>query len=303
MRELFLQRPRLITSLMCGLCVYAVLTVQKYHLLEQVSFNWGLFSQPEATDTFGLGRYRVSIEARPLEGVVSDASALTYDPDRNTLFTVTNKNNELIELSLEGDVLRRIPLVGFGDTEAVEYIAPGQYVISDEYEQRLISVQVTDSTTMLDAERFDQLRLGIGAGNNNGFEGLAYDPANQRMFVAKERRPARIIEVRGFPVPRDASARKLEISANEDLNDRLFVRDLSSLLFVPNTGHLLALSDESLQIVELNEHGHPIDNIMLNKDSMGLTEDIPQPEGLAMDADGTLYVVSEPNLFYAFKKR
>lgn len=38
-------------------------------------------------------------------------SALTYDPLRKSLFTVTNKKAELIELSLDGKILRRIPLV------------------------------------------------------------------------------------------------------------------------------------------------------------------------------------------------
>jgi uncharacterized protein YjiK len=42
---------------------------------------------------------------------------LTY-PVRKSLFTVTNQNSELIELSLDGRILRRIALVGFGDPEA-----------------------------------------------------------------------------------------------------------------------------------------------------------------------------------------
>ena len=34
----------------------------------------------------------------------------------------------------------------------------------------------------------------------------------------------------------------------------------------------------------------------------GLKKRVPQAEGIAMDDEGALYLVSEPNLFYVFKK-
>lgn len=52
-----------------------------------------------------------------IDGLNDDVSALTFDPVRNSLFTVTNQNAELVELSLDGKILRRIALVGFGDAE------------------------------------------------------------------------------------------------------------------------------------------------------------------------------------------
>ncbi|MDC6668450.1 SdiA-regulated domain-containing protein [Leclercia adecarboxylata] len=35
----------------------------------------------------------------------------------------------------------------------------------------------------------------------------------------------------------------------------------------------------------------------------GLERNVPQAEGIAMGPDGTLYLVSEPNLFYVFSKQ
>ncbi|RJT66791.1 DNA-binding protein, partial [Escherichia coli] len=43
-----------------------------------------------------LPDYRVRIEAQPIEGLNDDVSALTFDPDRRTLFTVTNQPAQII---------------------------------------------------------------------------------------------------------------------------------------------------------------------------------------------------------------
>ncbi|HEX8594089.1 MAG TPA: SdiA-regulated domain-containing protein [Pseudomonas sp.] len=275
---------------------------REYRLLERAWFNWHVIWQAKDLATVGLGDYRVVLEAQPIVGLDDDVSALSYDPDRKSLFTVTNKNAEMVELTLDGRILRRIPLTGFGDAEAVEYISPGTYVISDEYQQRLIKVHVGDDTLFLDAADAEQLTLGIDAGGNSGFEGLAYDTKGQRLFVAKERKPVQIIEVRGFPNLSSDTPNIIEVSSNARRDAGLFVRDLSSLQFDERSGHLLALSDESRQILELDTEGRPISNVSLSKGQMGLRKNVPQAEGIAMGDDGTLYLVSEPNLFYVFRK-
>jgi uncharacterized protein YjiK len=276
---------------------------REYRVMERAWFNWHVLWQANDLATVGLGDYRVTIEAQPIIGLDDDVSALSYDPDRKSLFTVTNKNAEMVELSLDGRILRRIALTGFGDAEAVEYISPGIYVISDEYQQRLIKVHVDDDTLFLDAADAEQLTLGIDAGGNSGFEGLAYDTKGQRLFVAKERKPVQIIEVRGFPNLSTDTPNVIEVASNARRDAGLFVRDLSSLQFDERSGHLLALSDESRQILELNTEGLPIGNVSLSSGQMGLRKNVPQAEGIAMGDDGTLYLVSEPNLFYVFKKQ
>ncbi|EPK1299543.1 SdiA-regulated domain-containing protein, partial [Pseudomonas aeruginosa] len=68
-----------------------------------------------------LADYRVDIEARVL-GAESNVSALSFDPSRRSLVSVTNQDPHFLELSLDGELLRRIPLRGFQDPEAIEYI-------------------------------------------------------------------------------------------------------------------------------------------------------------------------------------
>lgn len=303
MRRLSPLNSVLLTLLILLLLAVSYLVTREYRVIERVWFNWQVLWQSSDAQALGLDDYEVVIEGRPIEGLEDNVSALSFDPQRKTLFTVTNKDPELVELSLDGRVLRRIPLTGFGDAEAVEYISPGIYVISDEYDQRLIKVHVDDDTLFLDSADAEQLTLGIDAGGNSGFEGLAYDNRGQRLFVAKERRPVQIIEVRGFPNLDPDSPNVLEVSSSKQRDAGLFVRDLSSLQFDERSGHLLALSDESRQILELDTEGRPVGNVSLSKGSMGLSKSVPQAEGIAMGDDGTLYVVSEPNLFYVFRKK
>lgn len=301
MRHRLLRLPMiLILACLCALLL-AVAAGQEFRLFERGWFNLKTWWSP-AEHSMGLDRYRVVVEGHAIEGLDDDVSALTYDPDRKTLFTVTNARPELIELSLEGRILRRVPLSGFGDPEAVEYVGPDSFVITDERQQRLIRVQLHDETQVLNASEAEQLSLGIGLNGNKGFEGLAYDSAGKRLFVAKERDPLLIYEVHGFPHLNPEQPYAVHVVQDSKRDSRLFVRDLSSLQFDERSGHLLALSDESRLVVELDVRGRPLSTLSLLKGFHGLGKTVPQAEGIAMDEAGTLYMVSEPNLFYVFRQ-
>lgn len=282
--------------------VAAGVVAQHFRLFERGWFNFQTWRHPADERSIGLGDYRVSLQAVVIDGLDDNVSALTYDPVRKSLFTVTNKNAELIELSLDGKILRRIPLVGFGDAEAVEFISDNIYVISDESQQRLIKVHVNDDTQFLDAADAEQMTLGVHIGGNNGFEGLAYDSVGKRLFVAKERDPMLIYEVHGFPHFKPEKTYSVHVINNPKRDAGLFVRDLSSLQYDERSGHLLALSDESFLVLELGLDGRPLSSLSLLNGRHGLEKRVPQAEGIAMDDEGSLYVVSEPNLFYVFKK-
>jgi uncharacterized protein YjiK len=295
---------RLLLSLVALSLLLLGLFAQEYRLFERAWFNVQQWQQAGSGQqgSMLLADYQVDLEARVIEGLNDDVSALTFDPDRNSLFTVTNQKPQLLELSLDGELLRRIDLHGFGDAEAVEYISPGLYVITDERMQRLIKVRVDDATTELHADQAQQFSLSIGLNGNKGFEGLAYDSAGQRLFVAKERDPMRIYEIHGFPQRDPQSPFAVHVVDDQQRDAGLFVRDLSSLQFDERSGHLLALSDESRLVLELNVEGKPISSLSLLGGRNGLKRSVPQGEGIAMDNQGVLYLVSEPNLFYRFKK-
>ena len=296
-------RPTAVTFFIVLVALLATgVTAQHFRLFERTWFQISQMWHPANPNAINLGDYRAVLQGKVIEGLEDDVSALTFDPLRKSLFTVTNKKAELVELSLDGRILRRIALVGFGDAEAVEFIGENTYVITDERQQRLIKVKIDDNTKVLDARDAEQLTLGLNRSGNKGFEGLAYDSVGKRLFVAKERDPMLIYEVRGFPQDNPQQPYATHVVTNPRRDARLFVRDLSSLQFDERTGHLLALSDESQLLLELDLEGQPISTLSLKKGKQGLTQSVPQAEGVAMDDEGTIYVVSEPNLFYVFKK-
>ncbi|MDI2592585.1 SdiA-regulated domain-containing protein [Pseudomonas sp. N3-W] len=298
-----LARPQPLILILSVIALIALVAVGQYlRLFERGWFNLHTLWQPVNVQSIALDQYQVSVEARVIEGLNKDVSALTYDPVRKSLFTVTNKNAELIELSLDGKILRRVALIGFGDAEAVEFISADTYVVSDEHQQRLIKIHLEEGTTFLDAAEAEQMTLGVHAGGNKGFEGLAYDSVGKRLFVAKERDPMLVYEVQGFPHYNPEKSYSVHVINNPKRDAGMFVRDLSSLQYDERSGHLMALSDESRLILELDIDGRPLSTMSLSKGRQGLQKTVPQAEGIAMDDEGTLYLVSEPNLFYVFKK-
>lgn len=245
-----------------------------------------------------LPDYRVDIDARALPDV-ANLSGLTYHPQRATLFAVTNKEPEIIEISLEGDILRRIPVTGLVDPEAIEYVGDGMFVLADERTQTLVATRIDAMTTTLDLNQAMRLTLALGVNGNKGFEGLGWDPQAGCLYVAKERDPHRIYEIRGFPY---ASKAQIEISEDARRDSRLPGTDLSSLHFDVGSGHLLVLSEESRLLVELDSDGRPLSSLPLSEGRAGLQASVPQAEGVSMDGQGRLYLVSEPNLFYRFSR-
>jgi uncharacterized protein YjiK len=285
------------------LLVASVVAAQEFRLFERAWFQWREWRNAEQwqAQSRWLPDYRVEIEAQPIAGLDDELSALTYDPDRNSLFSVASVNPRLVELSLDGRLLRTIPLRGFGDPEAIEYIGPGEYVIADERGQRLMRIQLEEDSELLDAADDEQLTLAIGEIGNKGFEGLAYDATRRRLLAGKERDPIRIYEISGFP-SQNGERYAVQVLDNPERDASLFMRDLSGLDYEDETGHLLALSDESRLVIELDELGKPISTLSLWRGRHGLRHNVPQAEGIATDPQGNLYLISEPNLFYKFSK-
>ena len=114
-----------------------------------------------------------------------ETSGLTYNPVTGTLFTVTGKNPLLVELSREGEVLRRIQLKGLADPEAVEVMEDGRMAIVDERRRQLTTFTLHDGDLELDAADYPGFDLGFADAGNKGFEALAWDARSRILMLGK----------------------------------------------------------------------------------------------------------------------
>ena len=254
-------------------------------------------SQAEQKESIWLPDYRVVIDAKPLTGMDKDeASDLSYNPQTKTLFSVMGKNPFLAELNLQGEVLRKMPLVGWSNPEGLTVMENGLMAIVDERQHMLSIVKVDADTRELNIANFPKYDLGPSKDQNKAFEAIAWDPRNHQLLLGEERPPAL------FTWKSDGS-QTLNGDKQKLASDELDIRNLSALAIDPRTGHMLVLSADSHLLLELDEKGEQVSFMTLLGGFNGLKKTIPRAEGVTMDEAGTLYMVSEPNLFYRFEKQ
>lgn len=254
-------------------------------------------SPTEQKESVWLPDYRAVIDAKLLPGMEKDeASDLSYNPQTKTLFSVMGKNPFLAELSLQGDVLRKMPLKGWSNPEGLTVMENGLMAIVDEREHILSIVKVDADTRELNIADFPKYDLGPSKDQNKAFEAIAWDPRNQQLLLGEERPPAL------FTWKSDGT-QTLTGDKQKLASDELDIRNLSALAVDPRTGHTLVLSADSHLLLELDEKGDQVSFMTLLGGFNGIKKTIPRAEGVTMDEAGTLYMVSEPNLFYRFEKQ
>lgn len=254
-------------------------------------------SPAQRQESVWLPDYRAVIDAKPLPGMEKDeASDVTYDPQTKTLFAVMGKHAFLVELSLQGDVLRKMPLVGWDNPEGVASMGNGLLAITDERSHTLSIIRVDTDTRELNIADFPRYDLGPSENQNKGFEAVAWDSGNHQLVLGEERPPAL------FTWKSDGS-QLLKGDKQIHVSNELDLRNLSALAIDPRTGHMLVLSSDSHLLLELDEKGEQASFMTLLGGFNGLKDTIPRAEGVTVDEAGNVYMVSEPNLFYRFEKQ
>lgn len=261
----------------------------------------GRFDLPEPTRT----------AHSPNNLLAQEASGVTYNWDTDTLFVVGDGSTAVVQVTKTGQLLDTMTLApgsspqgtDFYDPEGITYVGGGKFVLVEERD-RQANFFTYAAGGILRKSDAQTVKLGTTIGNI-GLEGLSYDPQTSGFIFVKEADPLSIFQTgidfvaktatNGWPTATSSTNLFNPALANlADFSDVFALSNLPSLNGQPDSSHLLILSQESGQIVNVDRAGTVFSSLTLVTDPGNPLSIADQThEGMTMDRDGNLYVVSE----------
>lgn len=222
-----------------------------------------------------------------IQGIDNNLSGLTYQPESGHLYGIINKPEQIVVISKAGKLLRKIDLIGFSDTESIDYISGNRFIVIEERKHTINFLEITDSTTEIHYEDVETHAVSAPETSNKGIEGIAVSK-QFGLFMVHEN-PAQILHFALEPHQRSKYFDALKTL-------RFDVGDFAGLtLLTGEEQTLLALSDESHSLHLLDLMGRERSRLRLGHGPFNLLPIMKQPEGVTTDTEGNIYIVGEPN--------
>src|SRR5262245_52066221 len=261
----------------------------------------GRFDLPEPTRT-----------AHPPNSLLAqEASAVTYNWDTDSLFVVGDGGTSVVQVDKMGQLINSMTLApgpspqgtDFFDTEGITYVGGGKFVLMEERD-RQANLFTYVAAGILHKTDVQTVKLGTTIGNI-GLEGVSYDPLTNGYTCVKEKDPQSIFQTgidfvagtatNGSPTATGSTNLFNPALANlGDFSDIFALSNLPSLSGQSDFNHLLILSQESGQIVNIDRSGNIYSTLTILSDPGNPLSVAGQTnEGVTMDRDGNLYIVNE----------
>ncbi len=258
-----------------------------------------------------VGRYDLPEPTRttPPSGNLlgQEASGVAYNWDTDTLFIVGDGGTSVTEVTKAGALVSTMTLSGNGndflDTEGITYIGSGQFVLTEERVRQAVKFTYVAGGTLTNAAA-ERVKLGTTIGNI-GLEGLSYDPQTSGFLFAKESDPLGLFQTTiDFTAGTASNGSAATVNSTnlftpslaslDDMSDVFAFSNLPALAGQAQVGNLLILSQESGLIRNVDRTGNILSTLTLVADAGNpLTIQNQTHEGVTMDREGRIYVVSE----------
>ncbi|MAR90043.1 MAG: PEP-CTERM sorting domain-containing protein [Pseudomonadales bacterium] len=215
-----------------------------------------------------------------------EVSAVTYNWDNNTLFVVGDEGGNLLEVTLEGEEISKMAIIGFNDPEGLTYVGNGGLVLVEERNRDAYYINY-QAGGFLFKNNLTPVDLG-GFVDNIGLEGISYDPRDDSFITVKEK------------LPQEVNLNQLDFNNGTAQTNSLFtpilgvadIADVQVLATVSDytdsaeADNLLLVSQESSLLMKVDRNG----NLLGQFDLSGLSS---SAEGVTIDPWGTIYIVAE----------
>lgn len=207
---------------------------------------------------------------------VTEPSGLSFGPNGETLFMVSDNTNKVYETDLQGNVIRELAYVG-SDLEGVSFNEENQIVaVAEERKRQIVFL---DYPNGIEQERFD-IATG-GSTDNKGLEGISFNTNNSAYYLVNEDVPGELIVWN-------------KQFGNISTTELRFASDYSAIFVDKRNGLLWIVSDESQALYKCDYNANVLKEYALPYTKF---------EGIAVDIEQQLvYLVNDKSFkLFVFK--